>query len=193
MANFWNKIKDIFQPESESIKEEIDLSYDHDIPLDEKFVNFFSKADGHFLYCENQSEALKYIQQIIDVERVSRFICFDEELQKMLNTLSANYINYPSATADFNFLNCENLIAYNGSIVLSSDVTSGRKLSELPDNFIIYARHEQIVTNLSEAMQIFNRRKTAGMPSGITSIGGIDADPLNGQVSTKNIYLLLVE
>lgn len=193
MVNFWNKIKEIFQPDVEKQDEEIDLSYTKQLPLDEKFAKFFSEAGGHFLYCENNAEAINYIKRIMEVENISRFICFDEVLQKMLKSAGANYIDYPSATADFNFVNCENLVAYNGSIVLSSDVMSGRKIGELPDNYIIFAHYDQIVGNLSEAMQNLNRNKINRLPSGITSIGGIDANPMNGETSTKNIYLLIVE
>ncbi len=193
MTNLWSKIKELFQPEQEDDDEDIDLSYPVELALDEKFAKFFSEAGGHFLYCENKQEVLYYLKQIIEQEHISRFICFEEPLQKMLTMVGANYINYPSATADFNFIHCESLISYNGSIMLSSDKTGGRKISELPDNFIVYAQHSQIVDNLSEAMQILNRTKMNNLPSGITSIGGVDANPMNGKISTKNIYLLIVE
>lgn len=195
MANFWDKIKEIFQPESQQTEDHtMDTSYDAEIPLDEEFVKFFSQSGGHFLYCENQQQSIEYLKQIIDLENISRFVCFDGELQKILNSINANFINYPSATADFCFLACESLSAYNGSVVLSSHKTGGRKITELPDNFVIYAKHHQIVKNLSEAMQVLNRNKVDSLPSGITSIGGVDADALNsGHKSTKNIYLLLVE
>lgn len=193
MNNLWNKIKEIFHPEQEDDDEELDMSYPVELPLDEKFANFFSEAGGNFLYCEDNKAALSYLKQIIAQEQISRFICFDDDLKKMLTQVGANHIDYPSATADFNFVHCESLISYNGSIMLSSDTTGGRKISELPDNYIVYARYNQIVDNLSEAMQILNRTKTQNLPSGITSIGGVDANPMNGKISTKNIYLLIVE
>lgn len=193
MSNLWNRLKELFQPEDEDDDQDIDLSYPAELPLDEKFAKFFSEAGGHFLYCENQQAALVYLKQIIEQEQISRFICFDDALQKMLNTVGANFINYPSATADFNLVHCESLISYNGSIMLSSDKTGGRKIAELPDSYIVLAYHKQIVDNLSEAMQILNRTKTNNLPSGITSIGGVDANPMNGKISTKNIYLLIVE
>lgn len=193
MTNFWNKIKEMFQPEPEDTDDDIDLSYPVEMPLDEKFAKYFSEAGGHFLYCDDQQEVLQYLKTIIDQENIGRFICFEKELQKMLMVVGGNHIDYPSASADFNFISCESLISYNGSIMLSSDITGGRKISELPDNYIVYAHHDQIVDNLSEAMQILNRTKTNNLPSGITSIGGVDANPMNGKISTKNIYLLIVE
>lgn len=193
MAKLWNKIMNIFQAEEDVKQEELDLSVPVDQPLDEKFADLFTKSGGHFLYCENQNQVLDYLSKIIESENISRFICFDEELQSKLNSVGGNYINYPSATADFNFLKCESLIAFNGSVMLSSDVTSCRKLHELSDNFIIYASYKEIVRNTSEALQVINSSKSENLPSGITSIGGVDADAMGGQTSTKNIYLLLVE
>lgn len=193
MAKFWDRIKEIFQPDNKSEDEDIDVSFPKEIPLDEKFAKLFSEAGGHFLYCESENVAKNYIKQIIDKENISRFICFDNKLQKMLKSIGANFINHPSITADFNFVTCENLIAYNGSIVLSSDVMSGRKINELPDNYIIYAKYDQIVGNLSEAMQNLNRNRINRIPSGITSIGGVDANPMNDHAIAKNIYLLIIE
>lgn len=193
MSNLWNKIKDLFVPTQEDEDEDIDLSFPAEMPLDEKFASYFSEAGGHFLYCESPQVVNANLKQIILQENISRFICFDSDLQKILIQVGANHIDYPSATADFNFIRCESLISYNGSIMLSSDITGGRKISELPDSYIVYAHHNQIVDNLSEAMQILNRTKTNNLPSGITSIGGVDANPMNGKISTKNIYLLLVE
>ncbi|MDO5654884.1 MAG: LUD domain-containing protein [Flavobacteriaceae bacterium] len=193
MTNFWNRIKEIFQPEQDSGEEGMELTFPKEMAPDEKFAKFFSEAGGHFFYCENEAEALGYIKKIIETEHISRLICFDSNLQKMLKSVGANFIDYPSATADFNFLTCENLVAYNGSIVLSSDVMSGRKIAELPDNYIIYANYAQIVGNLSEAMQHLNRTKTHRLPTGITSIGGVDSNPMNEPTAAKNIYLLIVE
>lgn len=193
MSSIWSRLKEIFQPEQPSDDEDIDVSVPKEMALDEKFAKYFSEAGGHFLYCETSNEALDFIKKIIENENISRFICFDPKLQKMLNAVGANYIDYPSITADFNFVTCENLIAYNGSIVLSSDLMSGRKIGELPDNYIIFARYDQIVSNLSEAMQNLNRNRAGRIPSGITSIGGVDANPMNDTSITKNIYLLIVE
>lgn len=194
MGNFWSKLKELFQTEAENDQEEIDLSYAKPIPLDEKFVNYFVQAKGHFLYCENESELLLNLKFIKKEEHISRFVCFDEKLQNYLNAIGANYINYPSATVDFSFLYCESLIAHNGSIMLSSEMTGGRKLSDLPDNFIICAYYNQIVEQLGEGLQkILSRRKNKNMPSGITSIGGIDANPMENEPIKKTIYLLLLD
>ncbi|MGI9527680.1 MAG: LUD domain-containing protein [Weeksellaceae bacterium] len=195
MANFWSKLKDFFQPEmEEENQEDIDLSYSKPMPLDEKFVNYFVQAKGNFLYCESERELLVNLKNIKKEEQISRFVCFDEKLQTYLNTIGATFIDYPSATADFSFLTCESLVAHNGSIMLSSEVSGGRKLSDLPDNFIICAYYNQIVDQLGDGLQkILSRRRNKSMPSGITSIGGVDANPMENEPIKKTIYLLLLD
>ena len=196
MSNFWDKIKNFFQPElsEEDTHDEIDISYPEEIPLDEKFANYFISAGGHFLYCETISTAAEYLKKIISSEQISRMICFDPELQKILNTLGVNYIEHPSASADCSFIGCESLVAYNGSIVLSSHQRGGRGIGELPNTFIVFSRPSQIEVNLKDAMTTINRNKSGRLPSGITSIGGVDANQLEEENNEKpTIYLLLVE
>ncbi|CAI9430102.1 Uncharacterised protein [Candidatus Ornithobacterium hominis] len=194
MANFWDKLKSLLQPPSQEIPdEEIDISYPKKIPLDEQFADYFNKGGGHFFYCENKKEAQVYLQEILKNTNISRLICYDRKLQGMLTAIHANFIDYPSATADANFIKCEGLIAYNGSVMISSNHTGGRKIKELCDAFIIYATPQQIKKNLTEAMQIINRKNSGDFHPSITTIGGIDANELNEIPSAQEIYLLLVE
>ncbi|MBV7441324.1 LUD domain-containing protein [Weeksellaceae bacterium TAE3-ERU29] len=196
MSNFWGKIKNLFQSNvsEEDTYDEIDISYPEEIPLDEKFANLFIKAGGHFLYCETISIAAEYVKNIVLSEKISRMICFDPKLQRILNTLGVNYIEYPSASADCSFVGCESLVAYNGSIVLSSHQRGGRGINELPNTFIVFSNPSQIEVNLKDAMTTINKNKSGHLPNGITSIGGVDANQLDGENTQKPIiYLLLVE
>lgn len=196
MSNFWDKIKNIFQPNvsEDDTYDEIDISYPEKTPLDEQFANLFIRAGGNFLYCETVSIAAEYVKNIILSEKISRMICFDPELQKILNALGVNYIEYPSASADCSFIGCESLVAYNGSIVLSSHQRGGRGINELPNIFIIFSTPSQIEINLKDAMTTINKNKSGHLPSGITSIGGVDINQLDEEnVQKPTIYLLLVE
>lgn len=196
MPSFWNKIKNIFQPEDNDTDDDIiDVSYPVEAPMDERYAELFVKGGGHFLYCENISFAIANLKEVLISQNFSRLVCFDPKLQKILNTLGITHIDYPSVTADGCFISCESLIAYNGSIMLSSHQLNGRGLKDLSLlNYIIYATPEQIEENLKDAMTNINRKKSGHLPTGITSIGGVDANQLE-KVNYKNpnIFLLLVE
>lgn len=195
MTNLWAKIKQIFSvEEKDQENEDIDISYPEVVPMDERFAQKFTEAGGHFLYCSTPQESLIYLKEIIDNEHISRFVCFDDHLQKMLNTLNGNHIDYPSSSADFSFVKCEGLVAYSGAIMLSSDTLGNRKVTELPNNYIVYATTQQIYENLNEVMKVINRVKSSSLPSGITAIGGMDQKQIEqDSVVDKNIFLLIVE
>lgn len=194
MANFWEKLKSMFsQSHQGNTDEDIDLSYPKETPLDEQFADYFNRGGGHFFYCEDKREAQIYLEEILKNTNIGRLICYDRKLQAMLSTMDANFIEYPSATADANFIRCEGLIAYNGSIMISSDQTGGRKIKELCDSFIIYATPQQIKKNLNEAMQIVKRKSSGDYHPSITTIGGIEANQIDETPSSQEIYLLLVE
>lgn len=195
MSNLWNKIKNFFQKEeTEEENNSDELIFDREILPDERFAELFTSSGGHFLYCENRDEAISQLNNIFKSEQIGRIICFDEFLQNILKSNQTNFVNYPTASVEFSFLKCEGLIAYNGSIMLSSHNTAGRKIDDLPDGFIIYSSVNQIYNDLSQALSIIKRYKSGSLPSGITSIGGVDSSAINeSKMHDKQIYLLLVE
>ena len=96
--------------------------------------------------------------------------------------------------------NCEALIAHDGSILISSNQLKGRKLSNLPYDFIILAKVKDLLEDRSDGLRSINLRYSKDIPSGITTIKGpktvtgsnniLDSGSIN---TSKNIYLLLVE
>ncbi len=193
MANLWEKLKGLVAPEKEKSSQELLLQNNKKEATDEKFARLFNTAGGYFFYCSNKQEALQNLKNIADNEHVGRVICFDPELQTYLNTLGIRYLNHPSASSEFSFITCEALIAFDGSVMLSFDQTGGRKLSELPDNFIVFARPSQISPNSSEALHVLKRKKKDKLPGNITCIRGKEMHNMDDIPNAKNIYLLLVE
>ncbi|MDO5510811.1 MAG: hypothetical protein Q4F57_08950 [Weeksellaceae bacterium] len=194
MQSFWDKIKGmISRPKEEPEDEELDISYTEKVPTDEEFVKNFTNSGGHFFYCENKQELRKYLKEIVTNENIARFVCFDEKLQKFLGEINVAYQSHPSAIAEYSFVGCEGLIAFNGSIMLSSHNLGGRKITEMADNFVIFATTSQFHENSSGAMSHINRTRTGALPSGITSIGGRDSKPIENLPNSKYIYLLLLE
>lgn len=194
MASFWDKFKNIFQSfREEESDEEIDVSYPKEIPLDERFVDYFVRGGGHFFYCEDKEEARAHFIEILENTDIDKVVCFDKNLQLLLKSLGVNFIDYPSSLADANFIGCEGLIAYNGAIMLSGNQTGGRKITDLCDYFIIYATTDQIHKNLTDAMQYIKRKNEGNYPTGITTIGGINTSELDETPENQEIFLLLVE
>ena len=83
------------------------------------------------------------------------------------------------------------MVAFDGSIMLSSKQTKGRKQEDLPNNIIIYAKPNQFTVNINEALQKLNSRKDKAY---IRQHLSVDVTSQCRCFSaSKNIYLLLVE
>ena len=92
---------------------------------------------------------------------------------------------------------CVALISRTGSIVVSSDMQTGRTSSLLPDIHVVIASQNQIVTSMKEYLEIekSDRKKLPSMISFISSnskTADIEKTLVNGAHGPKEIYLLLV-
>ena len=95
---------------------------------------------------------------------------------------------------------CENLIADDGSILISSRQIVEKKLGELPAHFVVYATTSQMVESISEGMRSIKKKNPKKLPTNITTIKHFksespekDKDFLSYGSSSKNLYLLLLE
>lgn len=195
--SMWKKIKQILSSHTEdSDTDEADLefvSFQTKEPIDVLFTKNFIAAGGQFFYCENEQEALENLKEIVDNERLDEIICFDSKLKSMINRLGVRENNQLNSSTDFAFIECEYLVAFDGAIMLSSHQTNGRKQEELTPNVIIYATPQQLVSNISEALQRLKSVKGDNLPNNITSIRGKLVHNVDSSSNAKNIYLLLVE
>lgn len=193
--SMWKKFKQLLTQGEESSSDESEIefvAFQSNDPIDVLFAKNFNSGGGQFFYCENEQEALENLKEIVENEQIDEVICFEEKLQSYLSRLNVKY-TAGIGNADFSFIECEYLVAYDGAIMLSSHQTSGRKLTEFPDNFIIYAKPKQLVSNISEALQRLKSNKGDNLPSNITSIRGKNMHNFDSSPNAKNIFLLLVE
>lgn len=168
------------------------------LPLDEKFTINFKGNGGKFLYCENTNEVHSYLNQIIkenNWQKKNGFI-FDITLIKKLKNTGINTTNKISEASYF-VTTCENLIANDGSLLISSNQIAEKKLIELPDNFIVFATTSQITDNIGEGLRGIKAKNKNKIPTNITTIKNFktvdEKDFLNYGSSSKNLYLLLLE
>lgn len=192
--NFWKKLKLLFAQRSDSDSRENDdeIIFKTSEPVDVLFTKNFIAGGGQFFYCENEQEVLANLQDIIYNEQIKNIICFDDKLKSLLNRLNVKHTSKLNE-AEFSFIECEYLAAYDGAIMLSSHQTMGRVLSSFPDNFIIYAHPRQLVSNIGEGMQRIKSSKKDNFPSNITSIRGRNMHDFDAIPNAKNIFLLLAE
>ena len=168
------------------------------IPVDERFTINFKANGGKFLYCENIVEIYYSLEQILIENgwQDSKVLVLDHRIQDLFKDNKLNCTKRASES-DFFLSTCENLIADDGSLLISSNQIAEKKLTELPLNFVIYATTSQIVENIGEGLRIIKGKNRSKIPTNITTIKHFknkeDKDFLSYGSSTKNLYLLLLE
>jgi len=171
---------------------------DEDSPIDEKFTINFNNNGGKFLYCETSSELQTNLNKIIEENSWS------DKTALILNPgLKDKFDWYDFNTtkkieeADFLFTTCEYLIASDGSLLISSNQIAEKKLSELPEDFIVFATTSQFVETISTGLQGIKAQNKKNIPTNITTIKHFKVEEttnfLSYGSSSKNLYLLLLE
>ncbi|WP_055435459.1 LUD domain-containing protein [Lacinutrix algicola] len=195
--------KNFFRSKSNNKKEEI--STDNrgkympqvKLPIDESFTINFKANGGKFLYCENLNEVFENTNLIFQennwVDKSGYF--YDKNLKERFESLNLKIDSLKDAT--YFFTTCENLIADDGSILISSHQIAESKLIEFPNNFIVFATTSQIVTNIGEGLRQIKNKNAQKIPTNITTIKHFkdldEKDFLTYGSASKNLYLLLLE
>ena len=157
----------------------------------------FIENGGKFLYCENLSEVQENFDLILaENEWINQdLLMIKSELKKEFN-LNNNFSSSLEETKCF-VTDCENLIASDGSILISSNQINEKKLDEFPDNLIILSDTMKLKNTISEGLSEI-KSKSKNIPTNITTIKNFnvikgDKDFLSYGTSSKNLYLILLE
>ncbi|WP_298237945.1 LUD domain-containing protein [uncultured Algibacter sp.] len=168
------------------------------LPIDERFTINFKANGGKFLYCEDLNEIFQNLQSIINENgwQEKNVLIIDNQLESKFQNSNLKITNRISDSSFF-LTTCENLIANDGSLLISSRQIFEKKLPELPFNFIVFATTSQIVESIGEGLRGIKSNNRKKIPTNITTIkhfkSGDEKDFLSYGSSAKNLYLLLLE
>ena len=191
--DFFKKLFNKASIKDNEIKEqEVDLS------LDDLFVHNFIKKGGKFLYCLKESEVIENVKKILLENNWNKILVTNTVLLPFLDeTTVAIHSNFKQSIPYFT--TCEHLVADKGDVLFSSNQIKSTKLSDLSENFIVYATTSQLVKNTGEALTGIKTSSKNILPTNISSVKDYEINKkddnfLNyGNSSTKNLYLLLLE
>ncbi|MFD1293654.1 LUD domain-containing protein [Lutibacter holmesii] len=168
------------------------------LPVEQVFVKKFVENQGKFLYCTSLAEVTENIANIIKENSWEEIVCNDYDLQKLIKSVKVKTSEKLNNKKPL-FVSCEHLIAENGSILFSSNQLKDSKISELSENFIVYATTSQLVKTKGESLAGIKTRYKGNIPSNISAIkrfnpSSKDDDFMSyGNTNSKNLYLLLFE
>jgi len=189
--------KKLFKSQKDKKPKESSLDLEN-FSLDQVFVQNFLKNNGKFLYCTTLEEVTLNLSNIAHENSWGNIICNDNDLLKLIKTIPLNTTEKLDNMLPF-FVSCEQLIAENGSILFSSNQLKECKISDLSENFIVYATTSQIVKTSGDSLTGIKSRYQGNIPSNISAIKNYnpnskEIDFMNyGNTNAKNLYLLLFE
>ncbi|WP_378186940.1 LUD domain-containing protein [Aquimarina sp. W85] len=194
---FFSKSKSDQKNKEKHIEDRSKYMPEINLPIDESFMINFKRNGGKFLYCDNENEILDSFDKIL-LENdwyEKEVCCFDIGLEHKFSNFNLDFTKKMSSS--FFFATCEYLISDSGSILVSSNQLKEKKLTELPDNFIIFASTSQLVSSIGEGLKGIKQKNKKTIPSNITTIKNFETqkekDFLSYGSSSKNLYLLLLE
>lgn len=181
--------------------EESQLYKDEEDTLDVTFAREFNAVSGKFIYCDGEIAVIENLIGLVEELEISKIYAWESSVQELLGNygfpILANDIGF--LDADAGITTCEALIARNGSILISNNNESGRRLSVYPPVHIVFAKASQLVMDIKHGMKLIKERYADEMPSMISTITGpsrtadIEKRLVLGAHGPKELYVFLIE
>ncbi|MCY1518383.1 Lactate utilization protein C [compost metagenome] len=181
--------------------EESPLYKANDEELEILFAEQLSAVSGNFIFCENGVDFIENILELAYKFKWRKIYCWEPELQALLS-----HYEFPFYQTDKDFEQaevgitlCEALIARNGSVMISNQHASGRRLSIFPSHHIVIARTGQLVLDLKDAFQLLKNKYGYQIPSMISNITGpsrtadIEKTLVLGAHGPKELFVFLID
>jgi len=198
--NFFNNL---FKgnPNKNKSKEELEREQSKFMPktkvaIEERFIIGFIENGGKFLYSENYNELNENLGLILKENNWTK-----DDVLITKNKIKSNYklpnsIKINQTKSKCFITNCENLIADDGSILISSNQIEEKNLSDFPENLIVLSDTTKFKNNIGEGLTEI-KSKSKKIPTNITTIKNFhiskEKDFLSYGTNAKNLYLILLE
>ena len=166
------------------------------VAIEERFIINFKDNGGKFLYSENYNELNENLSLILKENNWIKedLLIINNKIKsnyKLPNSIKVNQENPKCFVTD-----CENLIANDGSVLISSNQIEEKNLSGFPNNLIILSDTKKFKNNIGEGLAEI-KSKSKKIPSNITTIKNFHISQEKGFLSygtnAKNLYLILLE
>lgn len=185
-------------PEAEMTNE---LFTSEDISLEEKFAQEFTALGGKFIYCADEQELIEQLNALNDTMNWKQIHVKDQFLQELFREHNLSYINESKSLKDIEvgLSLCECLVARTGSLILSSGQEHGRALPVYSPIHIAVAFSNQLVWNISNAINFLKEKYNNQLPSLVSLTTGpsrtadIEKTLVVGVHGPKEVYVFLVD
>lgn len=161
-------------PESETESTGL-FTTDHSLSTPEIFAQAFQQIGGKFVYCDDTHELIENLCLLQDKFGWKSIACNSEPMLKLFEANQIDIlhpITQPSGSADACFTDCELLVARTGSVLVSSSLNFGRTSSVYYPVHIVFAYADQLVSDISSAIGVLNKKYNNNLPSMLSLVTG---------------------
>jgi L-lactate dehydrogenase complex protein LldG len=170
-------------------------------PLDVAFAEALVKVSGKFGYCESEDEFIAFLQNYILEKDWPVIYCYDGQLQGLLKQGGIPFESDPEKFTEMKLgiTRCEYLIARLGTVMVSSNVSPGRRMTVFPEIHIVVGYSSQLVPDLKDAIKKIRKKYQDNFPSVISLVTGpsrtadIEKTLVLGAHGPKELYVFLIE
>ncbi len=170
-------------------------------PLDVTFAEALVKIAGKFVYCENEDEFIATLRSFIIEKNWGLLYCQDPKIHQLLKPGGIPYESDPNAMLDarIGITRCEYLVARLGTVMVSSRLSPGRRLTVYPEIHLVLAYTSQLVPDLKQALNNLKKKYRENYPSMISLISGpsrtadIEKTLVMGAHGPKELYVFLID
>lgn len=168
--------------------------------LEIEFAENFSKLEGRFSFCADQTELVSQLQTLLSLRKWTKLYSRETAIQDKLSAAGFTPVYTDElATCDAAITGCEALIARTGSMLMSSAQLSGRTTSVYAPVHICIAYVNQLVYDIGEGLQQLRESYGQQFPSLVTLATGpsrtadIEKTLVVGVHGPKEVFCFLVD
>ena len=170
-------------------------------PLDVTFAEALVKIAGKFVYCESEDEFTWTLKSFILEKDWGVLYCLDPLLHQILKTGGIPFESDPTTILDarIGITRCESLIARLGTVMVSSRLSPGRKMTVYPEIHLVLGYTSQLVPDMKQALANLRKKYRDGYPSMVSFITGpsrtadIEKTLVMGAHGPKELYVFLID
>jgi len=155
-------------PYPDAEKDTVAFFAESELPADEAFAEAFIKLGGKFVFCDHEQEVLDNIALLYEARGWHTLLCADERLARLFHNNKIEIVkpaDPPVESADACITDCEALIGWTGSILLSSKQHLGRTASIYYPVHIVVAYANQAVRDIADGLELVKKKYGTELPS----------------------------
>jgi L-lactate dehydrogenase complex protein LldG len=170
-------------------------------PLDVTFAEELVRIAGKFVYCESEDEFVGVLKSFILEKNWGVLFCQDPVLHRILRSGGIPFEAHSEAIleAQIGITRCEYLIARLGTVMISSRLSPGRKITVYPEIHLVLGYTSQLVPDLKQALTGIKKKYRDNYPSMISLVSGpsrtadIEKTLVMGAHGPKELYVFLID